>query len=158
MTSDSRSAASQLPAFGSCNEEYEEDEQQSVPLVLPSDRSLTADFLYILMCQVQPVRLTEAECIGNRRCLKPGLPGFGCKYCCKKKRLGLCRMFPAKRRNLPSKMDDLYEHLQRCKLCPTAVRERIEIAKNQLTAGFHADKGGDREFFDRIWIRLGHSL
>jgi hypothetical protein len=157
MTSDSRAEGSQLPAFGSCNEEYE-DGQQAVPLVLPADRSLTADFLYILMCQAQPVRLTEAECIGNRRCLKPGLPGFGCKYCCKMKRLGLCRMFPAKRRNLPTKMDDLYEHLQRCKLCPTAVRERIEIAKNQLTAGFHADKGGDREFFDRIWIRLGHSL
>jgi hypothetical protein len=158
MNEQSRAGGVELPPFGTvASQKWEDDAFNSVSLVLPVDRSLTAEFLFILMSQVQPIRLTEAECIGNRRSLRVGLPGFGCKYCCARRRLGLCRMFPARRRTLPSKMNDLYDHLRRCTLCPPEVKELIETTKHHTTTTFHSDQGGDREFFDRVWTRLGHT-
>lgn len=153
-----RADGAKLSPFGTAsNQKWEDEAYTSETLVVPSDRPLVAEFLFVLMSQVQPIRLTEAECIGNRRSLRVGLPGFGCIYCCEHKRLGLCRMFPARRRTLPSKVNDLYDHLRRCNLCPKAVKDVIENARHQMRMGFHSDQGGDREFFDRVWARLGHS-
>jgi hypothetical protein len=158
MNEQTRAVGAQLPPFGTvANQKWEDEVYSSVPLVLPSDRPLVAEFLFVLMSQVQPIRLTEAECIGNRRSLRVGLPGFGCRYCCQQKRLGLCRMFPARRRTLPSKVNDLYDHLCRCTLCPKPVKDLIESTKHQMNTGFNADQGGDREFFDRVWSRLDHT-
>lgn len=157
MTEQSRAVGSRSPPFGTNpGQRWEDDAFRSVPLVLPSDRPLVSEFLYVLMSQVQPIRLTEAECIGNRRSLRVGLPGFGCRYCCETRRLGLCRMFPARRRTLPSKVNDVYDHLRRCTVCPESVKKHLEKTKHQMNTGFHADQGGDREFFDRVWNRLGH--
>lgn len=157
ITDETRMNGIKSPPFGSVTSQtWEDDSFRDVALVVPGDRPLVVEFLFLLMSQVQPIRLTESECIGNRRSLRVGLPGFGCRYCCEQKRLGLCRMFPARRRTLPSKVNDLYDHLRRCSLCPKPVKDMIENAKHQMSTGFHADLGGDREFFDRVWSRLGH--
>ena len=150
-------AGASAPPFGTHpGKPWADDAFRSVPLVLPVDRSWVSEFLYVLMSQVQLIRLTEAERIGNRRSLRVGLPGFACRFCCEKRRLGLCRMFPARRRTLPAKVNDIYDHLRRCTVCPTTVKEQLERTKHQLVTGFNADQGGDREFFDRVWSRLGH--
>lgn len=157
MTVQSRIAGARSPPFGTSDgQRWDDDVFRSVPLVLPSDRTLVSEFLFVLMSQVQPIRLMEAECIGNRRSLRVGLPGFGCRYCCENRRLGLCRMFPARRRTLPGKVNDVYDHLRRCSVCPESVKNHLERTKHQMNTGFHADQGGDREFFDRVWSRLGH--
>jgi hypothetical protein len=109
------------------------------------------------MSQTQLVRLTEAERIGNRRSLRLGLPGFGCKFCCEHRRLGLCRMFPARRRTLPSKVVDLYDHLRRCTVCPDKVKQELDRTYQHTNNGFQSDQGADREFFDHVWSRLGHN-
>jgi hypothetical protein len=147
-----------VPSFGTViGQKWEDDAFRSNSLVRSTDRHSVSEFLFILMSQVQPIRLTETECIGNRRSLQVGLPGFGCLYCCDQKRLGLGRMFPARRRTLPQKVNDLYDHLRRCTLCPQSVKDNLERSKHQMTTSFRADQGSDREFFDRVWNRLGHS-
>lgn len=154
ITEQSCSEGINLPPFATvANQWWEDEEFKSVSLVTPNDRDLVGDFLYVLLAQVQPIRLTEAECIGNRRSLRVGLPGFGCRYCSETRRLGLCRMFPARRRTLPGKMNDLFDHLRRCTLCPQNVKDGLETTKN-LT--FQSDLGAHKEFFDRVWTRLGH--
>ena len=158
MTQESRYEGSNMKSFGTVvGQNWEDDALRNDSLVRPSDRGHVSEFLFIVMSQVQPIRLTETECIGNRRSLQVGLPGFGCRYCCAQKRLGLCRMFPARRRTLPQKVNDLYDHLRRCSLCPQAVKDSLEQSKRQMTASFRADQGSNREFYDRVWSRLGHS-
>lgn len=157
MSERSLAAGANAPSFGlPAGQPWTDDAFRSISLILPSDRTIASEFLYILMSQVQFIRLTEAERIGNRRSLRLGLPGFGCRYCCEHKRLGLCRMFPARRRTLPSKVNDIYDHLRRCSVCPQTVKDQLERTKHQFTNEYDADQGGQREFFDRIWMRLGH--
>jgi hypothetical protein len=146
-----------VPPFGtSPDQQWADDSMRSVPLVTPEDRSLVPEFLYVLLSNVQLVRLTEAERIGNRRSLQAGLPGFGCRYCCEHRRLGLCRVFPARRRTLPGKITDLHDHIRRCTVCPTEVKEHIELLHKQMQREGAADQEEEKEFFDRIWARWGH--
>jgi hypothetical protein len=146
-----------VPPFGtSPDQQWADDSMRSVPLITPEDRSLVPEFLYVLLSNVQLVRLTEAERIGNRRSLQAGLPGFGCRYCCEHRRLGLCRVFPARRRTLPGKITDLHDHIRRCTVCPAEVKEHIEHLHKQMQREGPADQEEEKEFFDRIWARLGH--
>lgn len=157
ITEASRATGAAAGPFGShSGKQWDDESYASIPLVLPADRPRISEFLYLIMTQVQPIRLMESECIGNRRSLRVGLPGFGCRYCCEGRRLGQCRMFPARRRTLPGKISDVYDHLRRCSLCPANVKEQLERLKHQLDDGFLADRGSDRDFFDRVWSRLGH--
>ena len=152
-----RATGANAPPFGcSPGESSTEELSQVALLVVPADRKLVSEFLYNLLSQAQVVHLAEAERIGNRRSLRPGLPGFACLYCCQRRRQGLCRMFPARRRTLPFKVQDLYEHLLRCSLCPANVKEELVQNRHHLLTGARADQGGERELYDRVWSRLGH--
>jgi hypothetical protein len=158
ITQESRREGTNLTSFGAAiGQNWEDDAYRDDSLVRPTDRGHVSEFLFLLISQVQPIRLTETECIGNRRSLQVGLPGFGCRYCCDQRRLGLCRMFPARRRTLPHKVNDLYDHLRRCTLCPQVVKDSLEETKQQMTTSIRVDQGNDREFYDRLWSRLGHS-
>jgi len=157
ITTESRAAGLNSPPFGrTAGQAWEDDTRSCVSLVLPSDRPFVAEFLFLLLTQAQPIRLTEAECIGNRRNLRVGMPGFGCRYCCRHRRLGLSRMFPARRRTLPGKINDLYTHLRRCNVCPQNVKQELETSRQLMNSGFHADQGATRDFFNRVWVRIGH--
>ena len=157
VTEQSLAKAVMSPPFATApGQPWADDKLKNVPLVLSSDQPLVSDFLYLLMSQTQLVHLTEPERIGNRRSLRLGLPGFSCRYCCEHRRLGLCRMFPARRRTLPGKVNDLYDHLRRCSLCPDSVKKQLSLAHRRSNQNMNSPSGGDREFFDRIWNRLGH--
>ncbi len=128
-------------------------------LVIPDDRALVPDFLYVLMTHALLVHMEESERIGNRKSLQVGLAGIGCRYCCLSYRKGLCRLFPARRRTLPGKVYDFYEHVRRCTLCPKECKESLAFLKN-LDDG-HKNEAmrmvGEKEFFDRVWARMGYS-
>lgn len=128
----------------------------TVLLVSKDDRPLVSDFTYTLMTHAQLVHLEESERIGNRKNLPIGLPGVGCRHCCKDDRKGLCRLFPARRRTLPSKIQDLYEHVRRCTLCPAASRERLMQLKQPSEEDVNS-RAREKEFLDRVWVRMGHS-
>lgn len=165
----SRAAAARIPPFGTNSDTTASlalEKDDTAPLVLPEDKKLLQDqYWYALLQQVQRVRLSASERVGNRKSLKIGLPGFGCRYCCQEGRLGLSRIFPARRRTLPSKIPDIHDHLRRCPLCPQSVKDELEALEEQRKqnerdetegkgAGYSAGK--EKEFFTRIWSRLGH--
>ena len=175
----SRTAAARIAPFGTNSETTASlllEKEDTIKLVLPEDKELlpkTSEYLFVLLSQVQRVRLSASERVGNRKSLRLGLPGFGCRFCSQAGRLGLSRIFPARRRTLPSKIPDLFDHMKRCTLCPDNVREKLillereyqehqqELQENQqITLGKSSSKGGEsgkeREFYSRIWARLGH--
>jgi hypothetical protein len=131
-------------------------QSSDVSLVIPEDRALISDFLYCFMSHVQLIKLEESERIGNRKNLPVGIAGIGCRYCCEKNRKGFCRIFPARRRTLPSKINDLYEHVRRCPLCPSETREKLRLLKNMKSSHDSEAKTmlGEKDFFDRLWGRM----
>jgi hypothetical protein len=129
----------------------------SLLLVTPQDSVLVSPFLFSLMTQVQPVRMEESERTGNRKSLSVGLPGIGCRHCCQSNRKGLCRLFPVRRRTLPNKIGDICEHIRRCSLCPKEIKQHLaSLRQRDASAGNSVNTAGEKEFFDRIWARMGH--
>lgn len=97
-----------------------------------SDQTIASPYTFLLVQQVKRVFLTQDEIIGNRRSLPMGLPGFGCNYCdAAGRKGGKCRLFPARRRTLAGKLQDLHEHLIKCPLCPAETKQELENLKQQ---------------------------
>jgi hypothetical protein len=141
------------PPFGTpMNQCSPEDNSSDVALANEHDRNVASEFLVLLMKQARVVHLMPSERLGSRRNLPTDLVGFSCRYCCEKRRLGQCRMFPSRRRTLPGKVSDLYDHLQRCFLCPASVKQELMALRD----GYEVDPEGDDLFFDQVWRRLGH--
>ena len=132
LNEQTQAAARNKPPFGTNNNAGGPDSavanQDHPPrlLVKPEDleqNTISSEFLYTLLTQYQLIRLLSTECIGNRKSLRPGVPGLGCRYCCAAGRMGLSRVFPAKKKQLPTQIQDLYDHIRRCNLCPAAVKD-----------------------------------
>ena len=155
INEETQSEARNKPPFGTNTEESQAIRSAPVQLLVePNEQRSISPYLYLLMSQAQIVHLLPSERVGKRKDAAVGLTGFGCIYCCKAGRLGFCRMFPLNKRSLPDKVNDLFAHMQRCPLCPTFTKtvldsRRHEIARDQS----YAER--DREFVDRIWIKLG---
>ena len=152
--------AAALPPFGSSSSFSEPQPGQM--LVCKMDKSLVSDFLYTLMELTYRVHLAPSERKGNRKSLRSGMPGFGCRYCYEAGRMGLSRLFPARRRTIHTKVPDLFDHMKRCNLCPQQVKSKlitlhakgnIELSESEQNT---ESQGKEREFFERIWTRLGH--
>eukprot|EP00797_Seminavis_robusta_P029186 Sro583_g170650.1 n/a (552) ;mRNA; r:24409-26064 len=153
MTPATTTAARALPPFGTNPATGRGGEESSpLPLVAPNDRSVASDFLYTLMLQARRVRLQANEQRGNKKSLQLGLPGFACRHCCSLGRMGQCRIFPARRRTLPTKIYDLYEHLVRCTACPQETKELLEVLHGR--ENYQPKTPGHKEFLDLIWSRL----
>lgn len=152
--------AAALPPFGS-TPSFKEPQPPQV-LVYKIDQSLVSEFLYSLMEQTYRVHLAPSERKGNRKSLRPGMPGFGCRYCYDAGRMGLSRLFPARRRTIHTKVPDLFDHMKRCPLCPQQMKHKLITLHAKENRGMNGaeqnteSRGREREFFERIWTRLGH--
>lgn len=152
MTKATTAAARTIAPFGSEHRSGGSEESAPLPLVAPNDRALASDFLYTLMLQARRVKLQVNEQRGNKKSLQLGLPGFACRHCCQLGRMGQCRIFPARRRTLPTKIYDLFEHLQRCTACPKETKELLEVLHDR--ENYQAKTPGHKELLDLIWSRL----
>ena len=149
-----------MPAFGS-SWELDMDLRQAVrpsnpSLVCESDKPVTSDITYAIVQESVLVHLAASERIGNRSCLTTGLPGMACRHCCKAGRSGLSRVFPARKRNLKTKVNDMYDHLRRCPLVPKDIQENLMRLQADAAQGIGGDKK-TKIFFARLWRRLGHA-
>lgn len=145
-----RAAMTKLP-FSTTDAIMEATRAPPVLLVTGEDRALISPFMYELLSRVQRVNLLDCECRSTRKNLKVGLPGFGCRYCFEAGRLGFSRIFPTKRKGLPEKASDMYEHMRRCTLCPPEVKKRLESLRPKPE---DVNVATEKVFFDRFWARL----
>ena len=172
LNEQTQAAAAETPPFGTTPEILQKI--TSIParlIVAPGDADKMSNFLYRLLTKYQMVRLLQTECIGNRKSLQPNVPGLGCRYCCQVGRLGLSRVFPAKKKQLQQSVQEMYDHIRRCNLCPSELQEELvqlyqheksKEGKTDVRVGPEGEKvpilrdPKDKDFLEKLWERLGH--
>lgn len=155
MNETTRAAARSIPSFGHHSREVSvplNQNGQPVLLVKNADHEIASGFLYTLLSHFHRIELLPSERKGNRKSLRLGLPGFGCRHCSKAGRFGMSRVFPARRRTLPVRIADLYDHICRCNLCPPDSK----VILQRLREESQQDTAKEKQFLDLVWQRLGH--
>ncbi|KAL7498365.1 hypothetical protein ACHAWT_009413 [Skeletonema menzelii] len=133
------------------------DEPEFYPLVLPEDKDLITDYLYLAMEQMQPCNLMDADRVGCYKGRKTGFPGLACRHCVGQ--AGCGRYFPASEASLSqtTTSQTIVNHVRNCRRCPIDVREQLEFMKMSKTVVKKSDKpkhGGRKVFFRRLWCRI----
>ena len=127
----------------------------SKPLVLPEDKPCIAEFLYVVMDQLQPCRFTEAD--RNKRRLKDvGCIGVECKHCAGQ--VDSRKFFWSSVSAVESNFVSVHTHVLECKFVPEALKERLlqlKALRKEQTAALRT--GSQKSFFARVWQRLHES-
>lgn len=125
------------------------------PLVLPEDKPYIAEFLYVVMDQLQACRFTEAD--RNKRRLKDvGCIGVECKHCTGQ--ADSRKFFWSSVNAVESNFVSVHTHMMECKNIPAELKEKLtelkQLRKEQTLA---LKSGSQKAFFNRVWERLhGH--
>jgi hypothetical protein len=124
----------------------------SKPLVVPDDKPCIAEFLYVVMEQLQPCRFTEAD--RNKRRLKDvGCIGVECKHCAGQ--VDSRKFFWSSVSAVESNFVSVHTHVMECKCVPTSLKDRlIELKKLRKEQTAALRTGSQKNFFARVWQRL----
>lgn len=122
------------------------------PLVLPEDKPFIAEFLYLVMEQLQPCRFTEAD--RNKRRLKDvGCIGVECKHCAGQ--VESRKFFWSSVNAVESNFVSVHTHMLECKMVPPALKESLtELKKLRKEQTSRLKTGSQKAFFQRVWNRL----
>ena len=125
-------------------------------LVVPEDKDLVTDYLYLLMEQMQTCRFTEEDRTGGRSKIKNnevGFPGMECSHC--EGRAGFGRYFPSSVSALSLANSDrnVYNHLQKCRRAPEQIKTELNRLQKDQTQSKNR-RGLRKLFFNRIWSRM----
>lgn len=122
------------------------------PIVLPEDKPEIAEFLYVVMQQLQPCRFTEAD--RNKRRLKDvGCIGVECKHCAGK--VDSRKFFWSSVNAVESNFVSVHTHMVECKHAPEELKEQlVELKKLRKEQTAALKTGSQKAFFSRIWERL----
>eukprot|EP00536_Pseudo-nitzschia_multiseries_P002303 jgi/Psemu1/322497/estExt_fgenesh1_pg.C_300052 len=122
------------------------------PLVLPEDKPHIAEFLYVVMGQLQPCRFTEAD--RNKRRLKDvGCIGVECKHCAGQ--VDGRKFFWSSVNAVESNFVSVHTHMMECRAVPKDIKDNLaglkKLRKEQTAA---LKTGSQKSFFARVWKRL----
>ena len=125
------------------------------PLVLPEDRPHIAEFLYVVMEQLQICRSTDAD--RNKRRLKDvGCFGVECKHCAGK--INSRKFFWSSINAVESNFVSVHTHMMECKDVPVDLKDRLaELKKLRKEQTAALTPGSQKNFFACVWNRL-HAL
>lgn len=121
-------------------------------LVHPEDKEYIAEFLYMVMEQLQPCRFTEAD--RNKRRLKDvGYIGVECKHC--SGHVDSRKFFWSSVNAVESNFVSVHTHMLECRMIPDRLKDRLlelkQLRKEQTAA---LKTGSQKAFFARVWQRL----
>lgn len=141
------------------SDEMKRQKEEAYPLVLPEDKPLISDYLYLTLEQMEPCKLMDADRVGCYKGRTMGFRGLACKWCVGQ--AGCGRYFPASEASLSqtTTSQTILNHVRNCRRCPAEIRENLEIMKSSKTGpgGKKLDKpkhGGRKVFFHRLWCRI----
>merc|ERR1711865_272133 len=122
------------------------------PLVLPEDKPHIAEFLYIVMGQLQPCRFTEAD--RNKRRLKDvGCIGVECKHCAGQ--VDGRKFFWSSVNAVESNFVSVHTHMMECRMVSNEIKENLaELKKLRKEQTAALKTGSQKAFFARVWKRL----
>jgi len=121
-------------------------------LVVPKDKESIAEFLYVVMEQLQPCRFTEAD--RNKRRLKDvGCIGVECKHCAGQ--VDGRKFFWSSVNAVESNFVSVHTHMLECRMVPQSLKDKLadlkKLRKEQTAA---LKTGSQKSFFSRVWKRL----
>jgi len=121
-------------------------------LVLPDDKPFIAEFLYVVMEQLQPCRFTEAD--RNKRRLKDvGCIGVECKHCAGQ--VDGRKFFWSSVNAVESNFVSVHTHMMECRMVPDELKENLgELKKLRKEQTAALKTGSQKAFFSRVWSRL----
>ncbi|KAG7346166.1 hypothetical protein IV203_005234 [Nitzschia inconspicua] len=122
------------------------------PLVLPEDKPYIAEFLYVVMDQLQACRFTEAD--RNKRRIKDvGCIGVECKHCAGQ--VDSRKFFWSSVNAVESNFVSVHTHMMECRLVPAELKEQLaELKKLRKEQTAALKTGSQKNFFSRVWKRL----
>jgi hypothetical protein len=122
------------------------------PLVLPEDKPYIADFLYVVMEQLQPCRFTEAD-RNKRRIKHVGCIGVECKHCAGK--VDSRKFFWSSVNAVESNFVSVHTHMMECKMVPQELKDQLaELKKLRKEQTAALKIGSQKNFFASVWKRL----
>mmetsp|Transcript_5622 Transcript_5622/g.7171 ORF Transcript_5622/g.7171 Transcript_5622/m.7171 type:complete len:1249 (+) Transcript_5622:539-4285(+) len=140
-------------------DEIKRQKEEAYPLVLPEDKPLISEYLYLTLLQMEPCKLMDADRVGCYKGRDMGFRGLACKWCVGQ--AGCGRYFPASEASLSqtTTSQTILNHVRNCRRCPSDVRENLELMKRNKMGpdGKKYDKpkhGGRKVFFHRLWCRI----
>ena len=121
-------------------------------LVLPEDKETIAEFLYLVMEQLQPCRFTEAD--RNKRRLKDvGCIGVECKHCAGQ--VDSRKFFWSSVSAVESNFVSVHSHMFECRMVPESLKQKLtELKKLRKEQTAKLMTGSQKSFFKRVWERL----
>jgi len=121
-------------------------------LVLPEDKEKIADFLYVVMEQLQPCRFTEAD-RNKRRVRDVGCIGVECKHCAGQ--VDSRKFFWSSVSAVESNFVSVHTHMLECRMVPKPLKDHlIELKKLRKAQTAELMTGSQKAFFRRVWERL----
>ncbi|MFM6175348.1 MAG: hypothetical protein ACKPB4_24990, partial [Sphaerospermopsis kisseleviana] len=122
------------------------------PLVLPEDKPFIAEFLYVVMEQLQPCRFTEAD--RNKRRIKDvGCIGVECKHCAGQ--VDSRKFFWSSVNAVESNFVSVHTHMMDCRMVPHELKDLLaELKKLRKEQTAALKTGSQKNFFSRVWKRL----
>ena len=122
------------------------------PLVVPEDKDAIAEFLFVVMEQLQPCRFTEVD--RNKRRLKDvGCIGVECKHCAGQ--VDSRKFFWSSVNAVESNFVSVHTHMLECRMVPDSLKEelsRLKSLRKEQTVALRT--GSQKAFFARVWQRL----
>jgi len=154
------SAMAGIVGSSSIQQQQMEEQIEIYPLVLPEDKPLISDYLYLALEQMQPCNLMDADRVGCYKGRRTGFPGLACRHCIGQ--AGCGRYFPASEASLSqtTTSQTIVNHVRNCRRCPMEMREQLELMKRAKTCPDYKKKsdkpkhGGRKVFFHRLWCRI----
>jgi hypothetical protein len=121
-------------------------------LVLPEDKPFIAEFLYVVMEQLQPCRFTDAD--RNKRRLKDvGCIGVECKHCAGQ--VDGRKFFWSSVNAVESNFVSVHTHMMECSMIPPELKDQLrELKKLRKEQTAALKSGSQKSFFSRVWGRL----
>ncbi|KAL7512297.1 hypothetical protein ACHAXN_009234 [Cyclotella atomus] len=122
------------------------------PLVTPEDKPTIADFLYVVMEQLQPCLFTDAD-RNKRRSKNLGSVGVECKHCAGK--IDARKFFWSSVSAAESNFVSVHSHMMDCKYIPDDFKQELAKMKSlRREQTSRLKTGSQKAFFTRVWNRL----
>jgi len=136
-------------------------DDMDIPLVVPKDRDLIPDALFVALGQMKATKLQQSDRVGCYKTRHLDFLGMCCKHCGGQPGFG--RYFPNSVRSLAqtTTSQTILKHIAgKCRFCPASVRkavlelQRQQAHKEHMTTVGRPRYGSRKIFFQRMWARL----
>lgn len=127
-------------------------------LLLPEERNLVSDYVFLTLMQLTPVAPTAADHGRSRRPLLGGVMGVACIHCLESDRMATPsgRSFPSAPDNFASALNtSLYNHMQACGSVPPEIKRAfVNLRKLHSAQCSSLVFGSQRKYFNLLFSRL----